>query len=119
MISLIILILIENGLNLKLKKKFKENLNQEFNSEEENIFKKPILLKGWMKFFTYSPSLNISEKPQKFEYNTQYLRQFYNNDPNKINKEDEFGSIDIPTELHFFFVLTKKTLYALNSRKVN
>lgn len=30
---------------------------------------------------------------------------------------DEFGYFDIPSDTHFFFILTKKTLYALSARR--
>lgn len=32
-------------------------------------------------------------------------------------EEDEYGPMDIPDNLHFFFVLTKKTVFALTARK--
>ena len=86
----------------------------------ENDEEKPFLKKGWLKFFSYKIlDQQIKTKiPSKFEYNPAYLRQLNDASKNCHKCVDQFGSFDIPSELSFFFVLTKKTLYVLSARRV-
>ena len=82
----------------------------------------PILLRGWLKYFTYSPNSETTEKPNKFHINQQYFHQF--DSKNKLNilntnLKDDYGFINIPSKFHFFFVLSKETLYVVSSRRVS
>lgn len=81
---------------------------------------KAFVMKGWIKFFTYTPNFYASSIPDKFEYNPGYLAQYsYGRNPTFTDKDkDEWGFFNIPDDTHFFFVLTRKTLYAMNARRV-
>lgn len=104
--------------SIKISNENEKNLETSFNTEEN------ILMKGWLKYFVYSPKNEINEKPKSFFINKKYFQQFDAKNPlaiiNPSNKnKDSFGSIDIPSQFHFFFVLTKKTLYVISARQVN
>lgn len=89
--------------------------NEPDKSDEPNI------IKGWLKFFTFVPDFTSSDIPTKFEYNQAYREQF-NHDRNpefSLKDKDSLGYYNIPSDTSFFFVLTKKTLYVINSRRVN
>lgn len=87
--------------------------------EQNDIQRKAFVMKGWLKFFTYTPSFYASSVPNKFEYNPSYLAQFsWGRKPGFTDKEkDEFGFFNIPDDTHFFFILTKKSLFAVNARR--
>ena len=80
----------------------------------------PNLMKGWLRFFTFVPDFISTDMPRKFEYNQAYKDQFSNNrHPEYTEKDkDEFGFYNIPTDTSFFFVITRKTLYVINARRV-
>ena len=88
---------------------------------QEDQTAKAFVMKGWLKFFTYTPSFYSSSIPTKFEYNPGYQAQFsYGRSPTFTDKDkDEWGFFNIPDDTHFFFVLNRKTLYATNARRVN
>lgn len=88
---------------------------------QEDKMAKSFVMKGWLKFFTYTPSFYASSVPNKFEYNPGYLAQFtYGRNPTFTEKDkDEWGFFNIPDDTHFFFVLTRNTLYAMNARRVS
>ena len=88
-------------------------------SQEDNQ-SKPFILKGWLKFFTYTPSFYTSSIPNKFEFNPAYKAQFtWGKSPSFSDKDkDEFGWFNIIDDTHFFFILTKTTLYAVYARRV-
>lgn len=92
---------------------------------EKNIgkYQDNIIMRGWLKYFVYSPNSDLNEKPKTFFVNKKYFQQFEKAIPLNIikptvQKKDEFGSIGIPSQFHFFFVLTKKTLYVISARQV-
>lgn len=85
--------------------------SQEFNNEEN--FSDPTVIKGWFKFFAYEDTSFLQSFPTKFEHNPAF--SFSNK---KTKGSDEWGSYDIPSEDSFFFILTKTTLFATNSRRV-
>lgn len=89
-------------------------------NDQEGQLSKPFVMKGWLKFFTYTPSFYASSVPNKFEYNPGYLAQFsYGRTPTFDEKDkDQWGYFNIPDDTHFFFVLTKKTLFAVSARRV-
>ena len=77
-----------------------------------------IINQGWLNYVIVSKKSN---ELTKFEINKNYHLQFTSDYPNsKENKEfkDKFGYVNIPKETNFYFVLTKKTLYVLNERRV-
>ncbi len=83
---------------------------------------KAFLYKGWMKFFSFVPTMKTGNFPSKFEYNQAYYNQFIGGknvsfDPAK--DKDQYGWYDIPDDHHFFFVLTKKTLFVISARRVS
>jgi hypothetical protein len=83
---------------------------------------KPFIKKGWLKFFTYIPDFKSVDAPTKFEYNQQYYDQFTfgrnaSFDPSK--DKDQWGWFDIPSDTHFYFVLTTKSLFAVSARRVS
>ena len=86
------------------------------NVEENNAF----LMKGWLKFFTYTPTFTASSLPTKFEFNQVYANQFtYGRAPTFADKDkDNFGWFNIIDDTHFFFILTKTSLYAVYARRV-
>ena len=88
--------------------------------DQEDQLAKAFVMKGWMKFFTYTPNFYASSVPNKFEYNPGYLAQFsWGRNPTFTDKDkDTWGFFNIPDDTHFFFVLTKKTLFAMNARRV-
>jgi len=71
------------------------------------------LLKGWLKFFTYEQKNFMENLPTKFEFNPAYSDKRY-----LQNQSDEWGSLNIPSDTSFFFMLTKTSLYVANSRIV-
>ena len=73
------------------------------------------LYKGWMKFYYYVPEKFPTFKHQ-FELNPKFDTQFI--EQTSIHQNDQYGSLDIPTSQSFFFILTSKALYALDSRMV-
>ena len=81
---------------------------------------KPYIMKGWLKFFTYTSSFYASKIPNKFDYNPAYEAQFgWGRKPTFTEKDkDQFGWFNIIDDTHFFFVLTKTTLYAVYARRV-
>ena len=81
---------------------------------------KPFIIKGWMKFFTYTPSFYSNKTPNKFEFNPGYKAQFtWGIGPSFTDKDkDQFGWFNIIDDTHFFFILTKTTLYAVYARRV-
>ena len=88
--------------------------------DQEDQLDKAFVMKGWLRFFTYTPSFYASSIPNKFEYNPGHQAQFsWGRNPTFTDKDkDEWGFFNIPDDTHFFFVLTKKTLYAMNARRV-
>jgi len=80
--------------------------------EQGNQSANDFVMKGWLKFFTHTPTFSDSFVPKKFEYNPGYLTQ-----SSSDKDKDSWGSFNIPDDTHFFFVLTRKTLYAMNSRR--
>ena len=80
-----------------------------------------IILKGWMKWFTYMSQMDFNKRPSKFEINPAYKDQF----TKKANitftdkDKDQFGWFDIPDETSFFFLMTSKAIYAVTSRRVS
>ena len=78
------------------------------------------LMKGWLKFFTYTPSIYSSIVPDKFEYNPIYSAQFsYGRNPTFTDKDkDQYGWFNIKDDTHFFFILTKTTLFSVYARRV-
>jgi len=79
----------------------------------------PILKKGWLKFFDFQVAGDGSEKPGKFEINSAYQSQFaYSKNVTFTDDDkDASGWFDIPSNSHFFFVLTEKSFYSLTSRR--
>ena len=75
-----------------------------------------ILMKGWLKFFTYENSTVQANKPSKFETNAAFSQNERISD--KKDNSDEYGSFVVPSPNHFFFVLTKSSLYVITGRKV-
>jgi len=74
-----------------------------------------------LKFFTYvSTGGEDTNKPNKFEYNEEFRDQRKNhnilNGSDSDSEGDNYvpGPNDIPDDTHFFFILTKRTLFALN-----
>lgn len=89
--------------------------------DQEDQLAKPFLMKGWLRFFTFSPNnFYTSPIPNKFEYNPAWQAQFsWGRNPTFSDKDkDQWGFFNIPDDTHFFFVLTRKTLYAMNARRV-
>ncbi len=88
--------------------------------DQDETLKKAFVMKGWLKFFTYTPSFYASIVPNKFEYNPAYAAQFaYGRKPTFDEKDkDQWGFFNIPDDTHFFFILTGKTLYVLSARRV-
>ena len=88
--------------------------------DQEDQLAKAFVMKGWLKFFTYTPNFYASSVPNKFEYNPGYLAQFsWGRNPTFTDKDkDTWGFFNIPDDTHFFFVLTRKTLFAMNARRV-
>jgi len=89
--------------------------------DQDEQMAKAFVMKGWLKFFTYTPNFYASSVPNKFEYNQGYLAQFsWGRNPTFTDKDkDEWGYYNIPDDTHFFFVLTRKALYAMNARRVS
>jgi len=87
--------------------------------DQQDQLAKAFVMKGWLKFFTYTPNFYASSIPNKFEYNVGYLAQFtWGRNPTFTDKDkDEWGFLNIPDDTHFFFILTRKTLYAMNARR--
>lgn len=87
---------------------------------QEDTQSKPFIIKGWLKFFTYTPSFYSTSIPNKFEFNLAYKAQFtWGKGPSFSDKDkDEFGWFNIIDDTHFFFILTKTTLYAVYARRV-
>ena len=87
----------------------------------EPVKDEPNIIKGWLRFFTFVTDFYTKDMPTKFEYNPAYLAQFsFDRHPSFTDKDkDEYGYFNIPTDTHFFFVLTTKTLYVINARRVN
>lgn len=88
-------------------------------SDQEDQLAKAFVMKGWLKFFTYTPNFYASSIPNKFEFNPGFEAQFsFGRNPTFTDKDkDENGFFNIPDDTHFFFVLTRKTLYAMNARR--
>jgi len=80
--------------------------------QEDQSSDNDFVMKGWLKFFTHSMNFLDSFVPNKFEYNPAYLAQATSD-----KDKDSWGSFNIPDDTHFFFFLTRKTLYAMNSRR--
>ena len=87
----------------------------------EPVKDEPNIIRGWLRFFTFVPDFYTKDMPTKFEYNQAYLAQFsFGRMPGFTDKDkDEYGYYNIPSDTHFFFVLTTKTLYVINARRVN
>lgn len=81
-------------------------------SPEYNLFK------GWLRFFTFVPDFTTTVRPTKFEYNPAFIAQEKLHITCDMEKKDEWGTFDIPSETSFFFVLTKKSLYVVSARRV-
>lgn len=80
-----------------------------------------ILMRGWMKYFTFTPNLDFEEKPKTFFINQKFFHQFEAKNQYNIlntNIKDEYGYINIPSQFYFFFVLSNETLYVINARRV-
>ena len=71
------------------------------------------LMKGWLKFFTYEQRNLMDDFPKKFEFNPSFSER-----SNIQNQKDDWGSLNIPSDTSFFFILTKSSLYVTNSRRV-
>lgn len=102
-----------------------QNLNiasssQAYRNEPSPESNEANLIKGWLKFFTFVPDFTNNDMPTKFDYNPAYQEQFsHGRTPDfSIKSQDQFGFFNIPSELSFFFVLSPKTLYVINARRV-
>lgn len=86
----------------------------------EPVKDEPNIIRGWLRFFTFSPDFYTKDMPTKFEYNPAYMAQFsFGRMPGFTDKDkDEYGYYNIPSDTHFFFALTTKTLYVINARRV-
>ena len=84
----------------------------------ENDSSTKILMKGWLKFFAYVQTFNLNEKPHYFDINSAFFSQYSNNNSINNQQTDQFGSIEIPSKNHFFFVLTKESLFVISARRV-
>jgi hypothetical protein len=86
-------------------------------------------MRGWLKYFTYIPSEEhtIEDKPEKFDYNEEWLDQEkidgILDESSETETEDEDsdseGGVEldptkIPDDTHFYFLLTKSTLFSLS-----
>lgn len=87
--------------------------------DQEDVTRKAFVMKGWLKFFTYTPSFYADPVPNKFEYNPSYRAQFAYGKNGSCDDKDQWGFLNVPSDTHFFFVLTKTTLFAIGARRVN
>lgn len=79
----------------------------------------PFLLKGWFSFFTFVSNEdfdNGQSLPERFEPNPSYFSQMLMT--NRTASRDEFGSLEIPSPLDFFFVMTPKAVFVVSARIV-
>ena len=62
-------------------------------------------------------SYNVNEKKplKNFFLNEAYYEQLKK--PFDISTKDSYGTIDIPDNIHFFFTLTKDSLYIISARR--
>jgi hypothetical protein len=86
--------------------------------DQEEVTRKSFVMKGWLRFFTYTPSFYASPIPNKFEYNPSYAAQFAYGRNGSCDDKDKWGFLNVPSDTHFFFTLTKSTLYAIYARRV-
>ena len=91
-------------------------INSQSDDDESQYSNEINIMKGWLKFFTFTPDFRNDGRPTKFEYNSAFLSQ--KNAYFTENDKDEWGWFNIPTDTSFFFVLTKKTLYVIKARRV-
>lgn len=101
--------------DLKVSTSSKAYLNEPSSADQE-----PNILKGWLKFFTFIPDFTTNDMPTKFDYNPAYQAQYSHGRQPELtdSHKDQYGYFDIPSDTSFFFVLTSKTLYVINSRRV-
>lgn len=72
----------------------------------------PVYFQGWIKYFRYVENGGI--KPKKFFKNAMFDKQ---SPAGADNKDDQYGTVKIPSEKHFFFVIYKDTANILTSRE--
>ncbi len=85
-----------------------------FKVRANDIMETDVINKGWMKYFVYYPEEKTSISPKAFFINSAYEAQGLNAD---IELKDEFGTVNIPDQFHFFFVLKKNAIYITSSRR--
>jgi len=71
----------------------------------------PVYFQGWIKYFRY---IQDGDKPNKFFKNTSFEKQAP--PASGAEPKDANGSVKIPSEKHFFFVIYKDTANILTSR---
>ncbi len=71
----------------------------------------PIYFQGWVKYFRY---VETGKKPSKFFKNTLFEKQ--GPAASGVAPKDNYGSVQIPSEKHFFFVIYKDTANIHTSR---
>ena len=58
-----------------------------------------------------------STLPSKFLINPSFNQMLLINKTEDIITTDEYGTLNIPDDHHFYFMMTQKTLFMVNARK--
>lgn len=75
----------------------------------------PIYAKGWLKWLSYNPS--AVPDIRNFFVNEAFEEQQTRLNHTNGTEEDDFGPIEIPDKVHFFFVLTAEAIYVFTARR--
>ena len=74
-------------------------------------------MQGWLKFFFSEQNKMTEVFPKKFEFNSAFSAQTKKSQV-YFSERDQWGPFNIPSDTSFFFMLTKNTIYVVNSRRV-
>jgi len=76
-----------------------------------------VVAKAWMKYFVFYPTSKNGKTPKAFYINPSYALQFSENQEVDSELHDQFGSIEVPDEYHFFMELTYDAMYIVTARR--
>lgn len=74
------------------------------------------VMRGWMKMLSERGG-DFASLPSKFLVNTQFSHQMAINKEEDLISSDEYGYLNIPDEVHFYFMMNAKNLYMVNGRR--